>query len=137
MWAIRWRMPNTATRCKLWNGSKPREPAWTWAMWERSSVACGGCSPRQKMPPKAMENGWVPLRKHRARTRDGKVRRGGYPLGSGGLESSNTCVCHVRLQHSGACGTRPGAIRCWCCAVQSITAHSIKYLRYKQEKVGV
>ena len=29
-------------------------------------------------------------------------RRGGYPLGSGGIESSNKCICHVRLKRSGA-----------------------------------
>jgi hypothetical protein len=28
--------------------------------------------------------------------------RGGYPLGSGGMESANKCICHVRLKRSGA-----------------------------------
>jgi hypothetical protein len=31
-----------------------------------------------------------------------KLRRGGYPLGSGGIESSNKFICHVRLKRSGA-----------------------------------
>ena len=30
------------------------------------------------------------------------LRRGGYPLGSGGIESSNKFICHVRLKRSGA-----------------------------------
>jgi len=29
-------------------------------------------------------------------------RKGGYPLGSGGIESSNKTICHVRLKRSGA-----------------------------------
>src|SRR5262252_5707599 len=32
----------------------------------------------------------------------GKFRRGGYPLGSGVIESSNTFMCHARLKRSGA-----------------------------------
>jgi hypothetical protein len=39
---------------------------------------------------------------HRGRTAYHKLRRGGYPLGSGGIESSNKCMCHVRLKRSGA-----------------------------------
>jgi len=39
---------------------------------------------------------------HRGRTDDGTLRRGGSPLGSGGMASSNTCLCHVRLKRSGA-----------------------------------
>lgn len=31
-----------------------------------------------------------------------QLRRGGYPLGRGGIESSNKFICHVRLKHSGA-----------------------------------
>jgi hypothetical protein len=29
-------------------------------------------------------------------------RRGGYPLGSGGIESANKFICHIRLKRSGA-----------------------------------
>ena len=39
---------------------------------------------------------------HRGRTDYGTFRRGGSPLGSGGMASSNTCLCHVRLKRSGA-----------------------------------
>jgi hypothetical protein len=31
----------------------------------------------------------------------GTVRRGGDPLGSGEIASSNQCICHVRLKRSG------------------------------------
>ena len=51
---------------------------------------------------KAIDNCWVYLNDHRGRTHYGKFRRGGYPLGSGGIESSNTFMCHVRLKRSGA-----------------------------------
>ena len=50
----------------------------------------------------AIDNCWVYLHTHRDRTRYGKLRRGGYPIGSGGIESSNKFICHVRLKRSGA-----------------------------------
>jgi hypothetical protein len=51
---------------------------------------------------KAIDNCWVYLDGHRGRTHYRKFRRGGYPLGSGGMESSNKFICHVRLKRSGA-----------------------------------
>lgn len=51
---------------------------------------------------KAIDNCWVHLHAHRDRTHYGKFRRGGYPIGSGGIESSNKFICHVRLKRSGA-----------------------------------
>ena len=51
---------------------------------------------------KAIDNCWVYLQDHRDRTHYGKLRRGGYPIGSGGIESSNKFMCHVRLKRSGA-----------------------------------
>jgi Uncharacterised protein family (UPF0236) len=51
---------------------------------------------------KAIDNCWVYLSEHRGRTHYRKFRRGGYPLGSGGMESSNKFICHVRLKRSGA-----------------------------------
>jgi hypothetical protein len=65
----------------------------------------GGLRRMQPTSPeaaKAIENCWVHLRKHRFRTHYGRFRRGGYPLGSGGIESSNKFICHVRLKRSGA-----------------------------------
>ncbi len=51
---------------------------------------------------KAIDNCWVYLTAHRGRTHYRRLRRGGYPLGSGGMESSNKFICHVRLKRSGA-----------------------------------
>jgi hypothetical protein len=51
---------------------------------------------------KAMDNCWVYLNSHRGRTHYRTFRRGGYPLGSGGMESANKFICHVRLKGSGA-----------------------------------
>jgi hypothetical protein len=51
---------------------------------------------------KAITNCWDHLNEHRGRTTYQKLRRGGYPLGSGGIESSNKFICHVRLKRSGA-----------------------------------
>jgi hypothetical protein len=51
---------------------------------------------------KAISNGWDDLDEPRHRTDYRKFRRGGYPLGSGGIESSNKFICHVRLKRSGA-----------------------------------
>ena len=51
---------------------------------------------------KAIDNCWIYLNEHRGRTTYRKFRRGGYPLGSGGMESSNKFICHVRLKRSGA-----------------------------------
>jgi hypothetical protein len=51
---------------------------------------------------KAIDNCWVYLTEHRSRTHYQTLRRGGYPLGSGGMESANKFICHVRLKRSGA-----------------------------------
>lgn len=51
---------------------------------------------------KAIDNCWVYLNSHRGRTHYRTLRRGGYPLGSGGVESANKFICHVRLKRSGA-----------------------------------
>ena len=51
---------------------------------------------------KAIANCWDSLNEHRGRMPYRKRRRGGYPLGSGGSESSNKFICHVRLKRAGA-----------------------------------
>jgi hypothetical protein len=58
--------------------------------------------PQSDEAKKAMANCWNYLDAHRGRTAYRKLRRGGYPLGSGGIESSNKFICHVRLKRSGA-----------------------------------
>jgi hypothetical protein len=51
---------------------------------------------------KAIDNCWIHLEAHRGRTTYRTFRRGGYPLGSGGMESANKFICHVRLKRPGA-----------------------------------
>jgi hypothetical protein len=58
--------------------------------------------PASEEAHKAIDNGWAHLHAHRDRMHYGKLRRGGYPIGSGGIESSNKFICHVRLKRSGA-----------------------------------
>ncbi len=42
------------------------------------------------------------LRENQKRVRYGSLRRKGYPIGSGGIESANKFISHVRLKRSGA-----------------------------------
>jgi hypothetical protein len=58
--------------------------------------------PTSEEATKAIDNCWTYLHAHRGRTHYRQLRRGGYPLGSGGIESSNKFICHVRLKRSGA-----------------------------------
>jgi hypothetical protein len=42
------------------------------------------------------------LHRHKERLGYHFARKGGYPMGSGGIESANKFICHVRLKRSGA-----------------------------------
>jgi hypothetical protein len=42
------------------------------------------------------------LQRHQQRLDYRYARKGGYPIGSGGIESANKFICHVRLKRSGA-----------------------------------
>ena len=42
------------------------------------------------------------LEENQGRLNYGSLRRKGYPLGSGGIESANKFISHVRLKRSGA-----------------------------------
>jgi hypothetical protein len=69
------------------------------------SAVLGGLrrmQPTSDEAAQAITNGWAYLNEHRGRTHYRQLRRGGYPLGSGGIESSNKFICHVRLKRSGA-----------------------------------
>jgi hypothetical protein len=58
--------------------------------------------PTSEEARQAIDNCWVYLNEHRGRTQYRTLRRGGYPLGSGGMESANKFICHVRLKRPGA-----------------------------------
>jgi hypothetical protein len=71
----------------------------------KMSTVLGGLKrmqPASDEAAQAIANGWEYLNAHRGRTTYRRLRRGGYPLGSGGIESSNTFICHGRLKRSGA-----------------------------------
>jgi hypothetical protein len=42
------------------------------------------------------------LRSNERRLHDRGARKGGYPIGSGGIEAANKCISHVWLKRSGA-----------------------------------
>jgi hypothetical protein len=44
------------------------------------------------------------LRNNAQRLHDRTARQGGYPIGSGGIESANNSISHVRVKRSGAWG---------------------------------
>jgi Uncharacterised protein family (UPF0236) len=84
---------------------------------------------------KAIDNCWIYLNEHRGRTTYRKFRRGGYPLGSGGMESANKFICHVRLKRSGAWwyevnSNQMLALRC---AKYNSTFHQV-FERYQRQK---
>jgi hypothetical protein len=87
-----------------------RAQEWTEATLTRLSLGkvgqvLGGLrrmQPTSDEARKAIDNCWVSLTAHRGRTHYRTWRRGSYPLGSGGMDSANKFICHVRLKRSGA-----------------------------------
>ena len=55
---------------------------------------------------KAINNCWTHLDVHRGRTTYRKLRRGGYSLGSGGMESANKFICPCAVEAFGCVGVR-------------------------------
>ena len=63
-------------------------------------------------------------------------RKGGYPIGSGGIESANKFICHTRMKRSGAwwveeTGNEMLRIRC---AIYNGTYDKV-FEKYKQAKL--
>ena len=86
---------------------------------------------------KAIDNCWVYLNDHRGRTTYRKVRRRGYPLGSGGMESANKFICHVRLKRSGAWWYEANSnqmLALRCAKYNGTFQHVLE--RHRQEKLG-
>jgi Uncharacterised protein family (UPF0236) len=93
--------------------------------------------PSSEEAAKAIANCWSHLHEHRGRTHYRQLRRGGYPLGSGGIESSNKFICHVRLKRSGAWwydvnSNQMLALRC---AKYNGTLGQV-FVRYRQQQRG-
>lgn len=89
--------------------------------------------PTSEEAAKAMANCRAYLAEHRGRTAYQKLRRGGSPLGSGGIESSNKFICHVRLKRSGAWGYEVNSDRMLAlrCATYNGTLDQV-FVRYQQ-----
>lgn len=73
--------------------------------------------PRNEEAATQIEKGLSYLENNKERMDYGSLRKGGYPLGSGGIESANKFICHVRLKRSGAWwyvanGNKMLALRC-------------------------
>jgi hypothetical protein len=91
-------------------GTSLQAQEWVEATMTRLYMGKVGCvlaglkrmRPTSEEATKAIDNCWTSLHEHRGRTHYRTLRRGGYPLGSGGIESSNKFICHVRLKRSGA-----------------------------------
>lgn len=73
--------------------------------------------PRTEEAATQITKGLRYLHQHQDRVHYGSLRKKGYPIGSGGIESANKFICHVRLKRSGAWwyvanGNRILALRC-------------------------
>jgi len=98
------------TSAKAHSGTSLQGLEWAEATMTRRyvgtvSAVLGGLrrmQPTSDEAAQAMANGWESLHEHRGHTNYRQLRRGGYPLGSGGIASSNKCIGHVRLKRSGA-----------------------------------
>ena len=86
---------------------------------------------------KVIDNCWVYLNDHRSRTHYRTLRRGGYPLGSGSMESANKFICHVRLKRSGAWWyeDRSNQMLALRCAKYNGTFAQV-FTRYQHQKAG-
>jgi hypothetical protein len=89
--------------------------------------------PRTKEAAIQITKGLRSLDQHQNRIHYGSVRKAGYPIGSGGMESANQFICHVRLKRFGAWwyvanGNKILALRC---AKYNGTFHRI-FARYKK-----
>ena len=104
------------------------------------SAVLGGLKrmqPTSEEAAQAIANCWAYLDEHRGRTHYRKLRRGGYPLGSGGIESSNKFICHVRLKRSGAWWyeERSNQMLALRCAKYNGTLDQV-FVRYQQQQRG-
>ena len=80
------------------------------------------------------------LQRHQERLDYRFVRKGGYPMGSGGIESANKFICHVRLKRSGAWWyvEQANHMLALCCAIYNRTFQSVfeAYRRRALQKAG-
>ena len=84
---------------------------------------------------KAIANCQDSLDDHRQRLDYRTLRRGGYPLGSGGMESAKKCIGHVRLKRSGAWWSEVNSNQMWAlrCAKYNGTFDQV-FVRHQQRQ---
>jgi hypothetical protein len=77
------------------------------------------------------------LQRHQERLDYRFARKGGYPMGSGGIESANKFICHVRLKRSGAWWyvTNANQLLALRCAKYNGTFDRV-FVRYRQRLQG-
>jgi hypothetical protein len=107
----------------------------TWLYLGEVGLVLGGLKRMQAQSDKAQKaiaNCWDYLDEHRGRTTYQKLWRGGHPLGSGGIESSNKCMCHVRLKRSGVWWyeVKSNQMLALCCAKYNGTLDRV-FVRYQ------
>jgi hypothetical protein len=68
-----------------------------WALWDLE-----GMKPKDEEAAEEIRKLWGYLKENQGRVKYGSLRRKGYPIGSGGIESANKFISHVRLKRSGA-----------------------------------
>jgi hypothetical protein len=61
-----------------------------------------GMKPRDEEAAEEIRKLLGDLKENPGRVKYGALRRKGYPIGSGGIESANKFISHVRLKRSGA-----------------------------------
>jgi len=61
-----------------------------------------GMKPRDAAAAEEIRKLWSYLKENQGRVKYRALRRKGYPIGSGGIESANKFISHVRLKRSGA-----------------------------------
>jgi hypothetical protein len=61
-----------------------------------------GMKPKDEEAAEEIRKLWGYLKENQGRVKYGSLRRKGYPIGSGGIESANKFISHVRLKRSGA-----------------------------------
>ncbi|MDA1219122.1 MAG: UPF0236 family protein [Chloroflexi bacterium] len=61
-----------------------------------------GMKPRDEAAREEVRKLWGYLKENQGRMKYRALRRKGYPIGSGGIESANKFISHVRLKRSGA-----------------------------------
>jgi hypothetical protein len=92
------------------SGASGQAIAWGEATMTRRSLGTGGqvrgglrrMQAQSDEAAHAMAHGGDSRDAHRGRPHSRHRRRGGSPVGSGGIASSHTCIGHVRLKRSGA-----------------------------------